>query len=130
MRAIAAIKRDAPAVIRPSGVGSLDACTPKPLTPPATIQGTITSASCLDTVINSYEDVYSLNATGGTTVIIDYSSTAYNVFLWMERVEVDVVSFLSENGVSRQRIVYTVPTTRIYKLEAETLYGPGDSSTH
>jgi hypothetical protein len=130
MRTITALKRDAPAVARPFGVGSLDACTPKPLTPPATIQGTITSASCLDTVINSYEDIYSLNATAGTTVIIDYSSTAYNVFLWMEGVEIDVVSFLSENGVSRQRIVYTVPTTRSYKLEAETLYGPGDSSPH
>lgn len=106
-----------------------DACAPKTLTIPSTIQGTITSASCLDTVINSYEDVYSIFGIAGQTVTIDYSSTAYDVFLWMEGIETQRVSYLF-TGVSRSKIVYTFPETRNYKLEAETLYGPGDSSPH
>jgi hypothetical protein len=85
----------------------LDACTPKSLTPPATIQSSLTTASCLDTVIDSYEDIYNLNATAGTTVIIDYSSSNYDVFLYMEGVDVDIVSFL-DSGVSRQKIVWLV----------------------
>jgi hypothetical protein len=105
-------------------------CTPVPLTSPATISGNISSSSCFDSVIGSYEDIYNLQGVAGQTVTIDYSSTAYSVFLWMEGVRVDTISYLSTGGVSHQRIVYTFPTTRTYKLEAETLYGPGDSQAH
>jgi hypothetical protein len=109
-----------------SGSG-VDPCTPKPLTPPATIQGTLTSSSCLDTVINSYEDIYNVNGVAGQTLNVDYSSTQFDVFLWMEGVETERVSYLFQ-GTSRSRITYTFPTTRTYKLEAEALYGPGDSA--
>ena len=129
IRAVTALKREVPMAVKPSDVVSLDACTPQPFTPPGTIHGNITSASCLDGVINSYEDIYSLNATAGTTVIIDYSSTDYEVFLYMEGVSVDFVSFL-DSGVSRQRITYTVPETRAYKLELETLFGVPDGGAY
>lgn len=121
--AVRALKSEASTAVKPSDVRSLAACTPKPLTPPATIHGSLTSASCLDPVIDSYEDIYGLNATAGTTVIIDYSSTAYEGFLYMEGVPVDSVSFLFDGGVSRERIVYSIPETRTYTLEAETLFG-------
>jgi hypothetical protein len=108
----------------------LDACTPKSLTPPSTVTGNLSVLSCYDSVINSYEDVYNLNGIAGQTVNIDYSSTAYEVFLWMEGVDKTIVSHISSSGVSRQTISYTLPTTRAYKLEVETLYGPGDSDVH
>jgi hypothetical protein len=113
--------------VNASAVHSLAACSPKPLTPPATIHSSLTSASCLDSTINSYEDIYGLNATAGTTVIIDYSSTDYDVFLYMEGVPVTIVSFLFDNGVSEQKIIYTIPDTRTYTLEVETLFGVPDT---
>ena len=124
-----ALKHQAARSVSALDVTPSDACTPKPLSPPATINGTMSTASCYDAVINGYEDIYNLSGVAGQTITIDYSSTSYNVFLWMEGVHVDVISFLS-SGVSRQRIIYTFPTTRTYKLEAETLYGPGDGQPY
>ena len=98
--------------------------------PPATIQGNLSALSCYDAVINSYEDIYNLSGIAGQTVHIDFSSTAFETFLYMEAVHTDYVSHISTSGISRHTIDYTFPTTRTYKLEVETLYGPGDSSAH
>jgi hypothetical protein len=111
-----------------TGSGS-DPCTPKPLTPPATIQGSLTSTSCYDDIIDSYEDIYNVSGIAGQTLTVDFSSTQFDVFLWMEGVETQRVSYLFQ-GVSRERLVYTFPSTRTYKLEAEALYGPGSSSPY
>jgi hypothetical protein len=117
-------KQLAPAEVTPAA-----GCTPIPLSPPATINGTINTASCYDSVINGYEDIYNLAGVAGQTVTIDYSSTQYEAFLYMDGVSTQITSFLS-SGVSRRRIVYTFPTTRNYKLETETLYGPGDGQPY
>jgi len=116
-------------ILNPLQIHPLDACTPKSLTPPSTIQGNMSALSCYDNVINSYEDIYNLNGVAGQTVKIDYSSSAYEVFLYMEAVPTTTVSTLS-SGVSHKAITYTFPTTRAYKLEVETLWGPGDSQPH
>lgn len=129
LRTSTARKSEAASSLSALDVVPLDACTPKPLSPPASISGTITTASCFDSTIGSYEDIYNLPGIAGQTITIELSSTSFNVFLWMEGAPVDVISFLS-SGVSRQRIVYTFPTTKTYKLEAETLYGPGDGQPH
>jgi hypothetical protein len=109
-------------------VRPLDACTPKSLSPPATINGNLSALSCIDTVLNTYEDIYNLNGIAGQTVTIDYSSTAYEVFLYMEGVDVTDVSFLP--GTSRSKITYTFPQTRAYKLELEALFGLTSSTAH
>jgi len=124
-----ALKKEAAQSRDPLDVEPLAGCTPIPLSAPATIFGSISTSSCYDVVINGYEDIYSLTGVAGQTVTIEYSSTSYNVFLWMEGVPVDIISFLS-SGISKQRIVYTFPTTRTYTLEAETLYGPGDGQPY
>ena len=116
--------------LTPLNIRELAACTPKPLSAPATIQGNLSALSCYDAVINSYEDIYNLSGVAGQTVHIDFSSTAFETFLYMEAVHTDYVSHISTSGISRHTIDYTFPTTRTYKLEVETLYGPGDSSAH
>jgi len=127
---LAGLKRETLNLIRPLDIRELDACTPKSLSAPATIQGNLSALSCYDAVINSYEDIYNLSGVAGQTVHIDYSSTAFETFIWMEGVQSEYVSHISTSGISRHTIDYTFPTTRTYKLEVETLYGPGDSSAH
>ncbi|HYS52702.1 MAG TPA: hypothetical protein VER58_02915, partial [Thermoanaerobaculia bacterium] len=121
-RALTALK------IQATNIRPLAGCTPIPLTPPATINGNLSTLSCVDTTLNVYEDIYNLNGVAGQTVTIDYSSTAYEVFLFMEGVDVNNVSFLPE--VSRSKITYTFPTTRAYKLEVEAFNGINSSSPH
>lgn len=124
------LKKEAAQALHAPNIVPLAGCTPIPLAAPATIFGSISSiSSCYDSIINGYEDIYALSGVAGQTVTIEYASSSYNVFLWMEGVPVDVISFLS-SGVSKQRIVYTLPTTRTYTLEAETLYGPGDGQPY
>lgn len=129
VRSFAARKSEAAKALSVLDLVPLDACTPKPISSPASISGSISTASCYDAVINGYEDIYNLPGVAGQTITIELSSTSFNVFLWMEGAPVDIISFLS-SGVSRQRIVYTFPTTKTYKLEAETLYGPGDGQPY
>jgi hypothetical protein len=129
VRAIAAVKSASVRGPASEGVVATDACTPKPIAVPSTITGTLSSTSCYDDLLDVYEDIYDLPGVAGQTVTIDYSSTNFSVFLWMEGVHVELVSFLS-SGVSRQRIVFTFPTTKMYKLEAEALYGPADGQPH
>jgi hypothetical protein len=124
-RTLTALKANA---VHNLGIRPLDACTPKSLTPPATINGTLSAFSCIDTTLNTYEDVYNLNGIAGQTVTIDYSSTAYEVFLYMEGVDVNNVSTLP--GVSRSKITYTFPQTRAYKLEVEALWGLSSTLSH
>ncbi|HEX9500465.1 MAG TPA: hypothetical protein VGA10_02305 [Thermoanaerobaculia bacterium] len=88
-RTLTALKANA---VNNLGIRPLDACTPKSLTPPATINGTLSAFSCIDTTLNTYEDIYNLNGIAGQTVTVDYSSTAYEVFLYMEGVDVTNVS--------------------------------------
>jgi hypothetical protein len=123
-RALTALKNQ----VRTLEIRELDACTPKTLNSPANISGNLSALSCLDSVLGVYEDIYNLSGSAGQTVTIDYSSTAFEVFLFMEGVDVNNVSFLP--GVSRSTITYTFPTTRTYKLEVEAFYGPSSASPH
>jgi len=116
--------------LQPNDIAALDACTPKPQTLPALVQGTITTSSCYDSIINSYEDIYAVTLYAGQTVTIDYSSTAFETFLYVSGGPFsDFISSLS-SGVSRRRIVWNVTTTKTYNIEAETLYGPGDGQPY
>lgn len=105
-------------------------CTPTPITIPTTRTGTLTTSSCYDAVINGYEDIYTFNGTAGQTITVDYSSTAYDVFVWFEGLVLHSdgtiqSSFLS-SGTARDRFTYTLTQTRSYTLELESLHGPGD----
>lgn len=108
---------------------STNPCTPKALTPPATVQGRLTNASCFDTVIEAYSDLYRIRGVAGQTINVDYSSTEYDVFLWMEGIATQRISYLFQ-GVSRSRITHTFTETRDYVLEAEALYSPGTGSPY
>lgn len=125
-----ALKASRASHFSPPDLRTLAGCTPIPLTPPATVNGFINSSSCYDSVINGYEDIYHLNLIAGQTVTIDYSSTAFDTFLWMNQGPISTrVSYLFQ-GISRSRIVFTPTTTKAYEMEAETLFGPGDSEPH
>jgi len=112
------------------GIKPLAGCTPVPITIPSTRTGTLTTASCYDSVINAYEDIYTFNGTAGQTITVDYSSTAYNVFAWFEGLVLHsdgtIQSTFLSSGVARDRFTITLPETRTYTFEAESLYGPGD----
>src|SRR5215212_251230 len=113
-----------------SGLTPLAGCTPTIISIPTTIQGFISTTSCYDAVVNGYEDIYTVSGVAGQTITVDYSSTSYETFIFFE----GLVSygngtiqqtFLS-SGVSRSKFTYTFTQTRTYKLELETLFGPGD----
>jgi hypothetical protein len=109
-------------------------CATKSLPLPATVNATLTSAACFDPVISVYEDVYAINGISGQTLRIDYSSTQFDVFLWLETNGAPLVlptraSFLDANnhGTSRETMTYTFSQTKTYYIEAEALYSPGSS---
>jgi hypothetical protein len=113
------------------GIKTLDARVTCPvkssLSIPSSIQGTLTTSSCIDPVISSYEDVYSFSGTSGQTVTIDMSSTRFSVFLYLNGPSGEftsfstITSFLS-SGTSSQRIVYTLARSGVYTIDAESLY--------
>src|SRR5437867_12353020 len=72
--------------LTPMNIRELDACTPKALSAPATIQGNLSTLSCYDAVINSSVDFYNLSGLAGQPLNIDLSSTAFETFLYMEAV--------------------------------------------
>ncbi|HKR62831.1 MAG TPA: PPC domain-containing protein [Thermoanaerobaculia bacterium] len=113
------------------GVAIAVDCPATPITPPVTINGALTTASCRD-FLNLREDVYSVTVSAGTTIDIDYSSTAYDTFLYMylgnaTSAPVTTVSYRSTSGVSRQRIHHTFATGGTYYIEAEALWSASSS---
>src|SRR2546421_5525522 len=68
----------------PPRISPLAACTPTALTIPTTRNGTLTTSSCYNSLINTVEDIYTFTGTAGQTITVDYSSTSYEVFLWFE----------------------------------------------
>ncbi len=94
---------------------------------PSSVRGALSTSSCIDPVISSYEDVYSFAGAAGQSVTIDLSSTRFSVFLYLTGPSGQftafstITSFLS-SGVSSERIVYTLAQSGTYKVEAESLY--------
>ena len=113
-----------------AGVSAMTTCPSTVIHPPATIAGTLTASSCRD-ILNLYEDVYAVTAFAGQTIDIDYSTHAYETFLYMytgggTSAPTDRVSYLS-SGTSRQRIHYTFQTAGTFFIEAEALWSAGGS---
>ena len=112
----------------------LAGCTPTPISIPSTRTGALTLSSCYDSVINTVEDIYTVTGTAGQTITVDYSSTQYEVFIFFE----GLVSYSNgtiqsthlSSGVSRSQFTYTFTQTRTYKLETESLYGPGEGPAY
>jgi hypothetical protein len=102
----------------------LATCPTQGLSLPATISGFLGASSCIDPVIGSREDIYTFTATAGQTVTVTMSSSAFDVFLYMSGTSASITSFRSSSGVSTEKIVYVLPSTGSYKIEAETLYPP------
>ena len=101
------------------------------ITPPATIQGTLTATSCIDTVLNVHEDVYKFTGTAGQVLTLDYSSRAFDVFLTVTGPQTfefgDRISFLPP--VSEKKIRnYTLPGSGTYYIEAEALEAVNSSN--
>ncbi|HEX8170820.1 MAG TPA: PPC domain-containing protein [Thermoanaerobaculia bacterium] len=116
------------------GYHALTDCPSKSITPPVTINGVITTATCKD-FLDSYEDVYAVTVRAGQTIDIDYSSRAYEVFLYMylgngTSANVTYVSHLSTSGTSRQRIHHTFASAGTYYIEAGTLFSVTSSQPH
>lgn len=109
-------------------------CPTQALTLPKTVTGALTSSSCVDPVLDVYENVYAIQGVAGQTLQVDYSSTNFEVFLWLETngsgfaIPDDVSSLSSSNHTSRTTLEFTFPETQTYYIEAEALYGPGGSN--
>jgi hypothetical protein len=87
----------------------------------ALINGNLSTNSCIDS-FGSREDLYSFTAMKGQTVTIEMSSSAFAVYLYMAGATSETLSYLSTNGVSMNRIVFTAPSTGTFKVEAESLW--------
>lgn len=128
------VKKQAGEEAAARGVRPLAGCTPNPITPPTTINGSLSTASCYDSVINGYADIYTFTGVAGQTITVDYSSTAYETFVWFEGLVLysngTIQNTFLSSGVSRARFTYTFTQTRTYTLEAESLYGPGDGQPY
>ena len=128
------VKKQAADEVVARGVQPHAGCTPNPLSLPATITRNLTTASCYDAVINGYADIYTFTGVAGQTITVDYSSTAYETFIWFEGLVLysngTIQNTFLSSGVSRARFTYTFTQTRTYTLEAESLYGPGDGEPY
>ena len=106
-------------------------CPATQISPPVTINGNMSYASCV-AILGNLEDVYSVNVTAGQTIDIDYLSHTYDTFLYMylgngTSAATQRVSFLDINnqGTSEAKIHYTFTSGGTYLIEAETLWTPG-----
>jgi hypothetical protein len=108
-----------------AGVSAMTTCPSTLIHPPTTINGALTTSSCRD-FLDSREDVYAVTVSAGTTIDIDYSSHAYEIFLYMylnngDSADVTRVSYLT-SGTSHQKIHHTFTTAGTYFIEAEALW--------
>ncbi|HVT03811.1 MAG TPA: hypothetical protein VHL58_10620 [Thermoanaerobaculia bacterium] len=100
-------------------------CSGIAITLPVTIYGEMTPSTCQNE-LGLRDDVFTISPRRGQTLTVDYSSTAFEVLLFM-LIRQDVsgpdvsVSWLS-SGVSRETMTYTIEETRTYRLQAETLW--------
>ncbi|MBV8520506.1 MAG: PPC domain-containing protein [Acidobacteria bacterium] len=113
-----------------AGISAMTTCPSTLIHPPTTINGVLTTSSCRD-FLDGREDVYAVTVTAGQTIDIDYSSHAYEIFLYMylnngTSADVTRVSYLS-SGTSRARIHHTFATAGTYLIEADTLWSAGGS---
>ncbi len=111
-------------------------CPVHPVTPPVTINGTLTSSSCIDPINMLHQDVYSIPGVRGQTVNIDYSSNALNLFFILEGVDGGdfnlcfgkALSFIINNqGTCRITANCTLGSSPIYYIHAQSLYKPTDT---
>jgi hypothetical protein len=100
-----------------------------PITAPATLHGNIQFSTCTD-LLGIREDVYSIAVTAGQTLDVDYSSTSFDVFLWVSKSGASIpttrVSFLNlvtGGGTSRVTAHTTITSSGTYTIEAESLWG-------
>ncbi|HVT03810.1 MAG TPA: hypothetical protein VHL58_10615 [Thermoanaerobaculia bacterium] len=99
-------------------------CSGIAITPPVTIYGEMTPSTCQNE-LGLRDDVFNISPRRGQTLTVDYSSTAFDVLLFMllrngSSGPADQQSFLS-SGISRVTMNYTIEDTMTYRLQAQTL---------
>ena len=123
--ALQSVKQQARGRIVPNFSSS---CQVKSLGVPGTASASLSIFSCIDPILGVYEDVYAISGVAGQKIHIDYSSTQFDVFLWMSPLVLPTrVSFLdsSNHGTSRDTLDYTFTVSKTYYIEAEALFVPG-----
>ena len=87
----------------------------------------VMTTSCIDTVISSYEDLYTFPATAGQVVTVTMSSSVFSVYLVLLRPNGAIAAFGSAASaagggvVSSSSLTYVVPSSGTYTIDAETL---------
>lgn len=114
-----------------------DPCPAKPLITPATVNGTLTTSSCIDPVINTREDVYSITGAKGQQFTVDYSSSAYDTYFDaygdQSQGNYDLCfsnsnTYLIHPGdISRAKATCTFAQTGTYFIHAESLWHASDT---
>ena len=111
-----------------------DNCSFTTVSFPTTINGSLTTSSCVNSVTNSRDAVYAISGTAGQKFHLDYVSTAYDVYLVAKgdpaQSNFDLCfdnshTFLGSE--SRAKADCTFAMTGTYFIHAESLFGPGDS---
>lgn len=114
------------------GALSLDSCPLKATVDCGSkIGSTLTTSSCIDPVVNTRGERFTIQGTVGQIIGVEMSSTSFSTFLIIKGPSYfsdygNIISFLS-SGRSTERVDFYVPITGTYTIQAESLYGPGDS---
>ena len=101
-------------------------CPATPIQIPTTIDGNLTTSSCIDE-IGLRDNVYSFTATAGQTLTIIMSSSSFDVFPYLYGATRTTLSYRSSGGTSSVELDYSVTATRTYTIEAEALWYAGSS---
>lgn len=107
-------------------------CPATAVVPPKTINGQLYPWSCTD-LIGLHEDVYAVTVAAGQTLSVDYSSTAYDVFLYMylgngTSAPTNTVAYRFTDGISRETMNYTFASGGTFYVEAAALWLTATSS--
>ena len=114
-----------------------DNCNYKSVVTPITINGSLTTASCINDITTNYDDVYAITGSVGQQFTVDYSSSAYDTYLIAEgdpsQNNFDLC-FSTPNfveapgGTSRATATCTFAKTGTYFIHAASLWDAGDTS--
>lgn len=105
--------------VRTPDIPSATSCDGDVLIPPATILGNIGLSSCID-ILGLREDIYKITVQAGQTIDVDFSSSAFEPYLYMYLGS--GTSMPVNHGTGRETAHYTFTQSGTFLLEAESFY--------
>ena len=129
-------KIDAQARADASGFAPKDQqpCPATPITCPFNGSGTLDTSSCvhvyLNPALNSYMDLYSLQATVGQTISAEMDSASFPTYLTLRDSTGKTIAYDTPGTGNSVSLSYTAPTAGTYTIAAESLNPISSSGPH